>query len=130
MYQLAENRVLYAVEPHLAKDTVKNHVGTIDQNIADAGQHPFRNRQFLFARRAFLSEQVETGCRRSCPLSIHSLPRSTSSSTSDSSELTPIVTSSLYLPLCFSTTMTLVVPERFFFLRTNMIKQLASPKIE
>ena len=54
---------------------------------------------------------------------IHSLPCLTYSSIWLASSLTPMVMHSLKLPFLFSTTTTLVVPDRFFFLLTNMLQK-------
>ena len=65
------------------------------------------------------------GCRRDFSLEIHSFASLTRFSTSSSLYATPIVASSFILPPIFSTTITPILPDGYFFLRTNIVKKLS-----
>ena len=70
------------------------------------------------------------GWRRDSSFEIHSFASLTKFSTSSSLYTTPIVASSFILPPIFSATITPILPDGYFFLRTNIVKiPFVSPNI-
>ena len=57
--QLAEHLIIYPVESHVVKDTVKYQVSSIDGDVGYARKHLFGTQKFCITLLTFLTEKIQ-----------------------------------------------------------------------
>ena len=58
-YKLAEHLIIYPVESHVVKDTVKYQVSSIDGDVGYARKHLFGTQKFCLTLLTFLTEKIQ-----------------------------------------------------------------------
>ena len=108
VHKLAEHLVVYGVEPHQVEHPVKYQLTAIEQNVLYARDHTLNLLTLEFFGGFGTPIKVQSGIN---------------SSTSLSSLAMPIVASLVYLPLFFSATITLTLPDRLCIFFMNIVKK-------